>query len=502
MTKRLLAILMAVIMCSGALASCSQQGSDESSSDTTAASSDTAESVSDDTSTGRIEPDLPERDFEGYEFKIVSKGKTMPHWQSKDLTAEELTGEPINDAVYERNSKICEKYNFKIVEIPVADYYGTAPEVSKSINAGTDDYDMLCLRSQDVISSFITNGYLLDLRTIPYMDLTKPWYDQNAISQLSVDNKVFLATGDMLTMDNDAIGAVFFNKGIVSDFGIENLYDAVNNGTWTIDKMLELAIKVSHDANGDGKLDEKNDVWGVESENCLTSCLVSASGATLISKDKDDRPIVTADSDKYVAMLEKVLKIQCNRDITLYAEAISGYSDVWTECLDVVFMENRALFNAAWLNRAQLFREMETDFGILPYPKYDEAQDGYNCPVSMYCMNSITIPKTATNTERTGIIIEALSAESKYTLLPAYYDKTLKSKASRDEESSAMLDIIFASTIYDLGYMYNWGNINTIVNTLGSVAGGDISGYASKLSGSMKVINKNIEKFVEKIVMN
>jgi len=38
----------------------------------------------------RIYPDLPEVSYGGYTFRMLGKGQSMVHWQSKDLTAEEM----------------------------------------------------------------------------------------------------------------------------------------------------------------------------------------------------------------------------------------------------------------------------------------------------------------------------------------------------------------------------------------------------------------------------
>ena len=51
------------------------------------------------------------------------------------------------------------------------------------------------------------------------------------------------------------------------------------------------------------------------------------------------------------------------------------------------------------------------------------------------------MPTNASDPERTEIILEALSAESRYTVQPAYYDISLKGKYIRDEECADMLDI-------------------------------------------------------------
>jgi len=69
------------------------------------------------------------------------------------------------------------------------------------------------------------------------------------------------------------------------------------------------------------------------------------------------------------------------------------------------------------------------------------------------------VPKSVSDPERASVIMEALAAESRYTLFPAYYDITLQRKFTRDDESAAMLDIIFGTTVYDTGAAYNFGNI-------------------------------------------
>lgn len=70
----------------------------------------------------------------------------------------------------------------------------------------------------------------------------------------------------------------------------------------------------------------------------------------------------------------------------------------------------------------------------------------------------MVIPKSAPDTERTGLILEALAAESRYTVIPAYYDIAFKD--SGEEESVDMLDIIFSSRVYDLGELYQFGGFN------------------------------------------
>ena len=58
-----------------------------------------------------------------------------------------------------------------------------------------------------------------------------------------------------------------------------------------------------------------------------------------------------------------------------------------------------------------------------------------------------------------GTVVEALAMKSKELVTPEFYEVQLKGRDARDDESAAMLDIIYASRCFDLGVCYNWGGI-------------------------------------------
>lgn len=94
-------------------------------------------------------------------------------------------------------------------------------------------------------------------------------------------------------------------------------------------------------------------------------------------------------------------------------------------------------------------RDSETDFGIIPYPKFNDSQENYYARVS-YFMPSM-LPATNTDLELVGAVMEYANYRAKVNITPAYYDISLKGKVSRDEESVEMLDLILANRVVDLG---------------------------------------------------
>ena len=489
--KNAFLLLLAALLASSALTACG----DTSSAETTAADTTAADAATVETETEKLLPDLPDADYEGYDFAILTRGQFNSHWSSQDAYAEELTGEPINDAVYNRNANIGEKYNFTIRE-----EIGTSEDpssfVTKAVQAGDDIYDMLMIGGS-ASGNLATNKMLLPLDEMPHMDLTKPWYDQSANASLSIGSKLYMTAGDMNIMDNNATWIILFSKTLAEQHIDENLYDMASEGTWTLDKMKEFTETASIDLNGDGIMDE-NDQWALSGEGFNTMAFIEGCGGKAFAKDENDMPYIAMQDEEFYDMFLLALSVNGDQNRTMLADNISSkFTDVWAECINKAFSEDRTLFMCTGLNRVSMLREMESDFGLLPIPKYTDAQEDYHCLVSIWASNMISVPISVGDTERTGLIIEALSAESKYTLTPAYYDITLKTKSARDEESSAMLDLIFAGRAFELGNQYGWGGIFDIAAALTKSGKTDLaSQLESKIKGAETAMQKTVDAFL------
>ncbi len=484
--RRILSALLAAIMLS-ALPGCGNTAEE-----TTAAPTDTTAAEVVETEETRLKPDLPEKDFGGHEFTMLTKGPNDGHWFSQDAYAEELTGEPINDAVYNRNIAVGERYNFTVAEM-FGDTNDPSALAKQAIQAGDDLYDLLLIGGV-ATGGLATGGLLMDLTQIPHMDLSKPWYDQSANADLSIGGMLHLTAGDLNIMDNKATWALLFNKKLAEDLALGDLYGMVLDGTWTLDTLESYLTIASIDLNGDGVHDEF-DQWGMQGESFNTAAYILGAGERFFDKDENDMPYITAQSEKFFDAFEKANAINGNFDVCMFVNKFtSKYPDVWGDCMDVAFTEGRVLFTCVGLNRVTMFREMETDFGILPLPKYDEEQEQYHDLVSLWSANMISVPKSLSDPERTGIIIEALSAESMYTLTPAFYDVVLKTKAARDEDSAAMLDLIFEARAFELGNLYGWGGLLDLPGSLSANGKTDLaSSLKSKITAAESAMQKTID---------
>ncbi|MBQ8641004.1 MAG: hypothetical protein IJ480_02200 [Clostridia bacterium] len=157
-----------------------------------------------------------------------------------------------------------------------------------------------------------------------------------------------------------------------------------------------------------------------------------------------------------------------------------------------MYQEDKSLFYYGELHAVATMRSMESPFGVLPMPKFDQEQEDYHHGVNPYVAAVYSIPKTNTDTVMTGHVMDALGAASKNLLTPAYYDITLRGKVSRDEESAASLDIVISTIKYDLGLLGDWG-IGSVLNTMANE-------YNTDLASKIQEIEQSVAAKVDKMV--
>ena len=472
------------------IVACSSGDSGQKSADTTAAqeTETTAE-----TAPPEIQPDVPDMDFGGYEFTFLVRFIAGPHWapwNARDVYVEQQIGEPINDAVYDRNRYIEEKYNCVIREYSSESH---AADLRKTVAAGDTTYSVYYAGLNELIAAAL-EGSLVSFNDVPYIDLEAPWWNGNAARSLSVAHQIFFSPSDLIVMDNDCTSSMVFNKQLITDHSLESPYTYVHNGTWTIDQLISMSKDIAADVNGDGVMDY-NDKYGFVSYRDAVLSFMHAAGGRIAEKDSNDLPVLTLGEEKCFNALGKAFDLMYD-DGSFNVHHLEGKFDAIYEVTEQMFMENRSLFYWILLHDIEKFRDMDSDFGIIPLPKYSEQQEEYGHTVNQYHSHGISVPMSVEDVERTGIILEALTAKSKYTLQPAYYDTSLQRKFSRDEESAEMLDIIFASRVYDLGAINNWGGYSWDIIALTMTNNRDIASlYSRKETTAMSDIAKTVEKY-------
>ena len=431
--------------------------------------------------TEEIKENLPDIDFQNRDFRIIVKA-----WGEYEVSIDENSSEDvsfndvvINEATYARNMNVSEKYGINIVKIIQDDVYNA---VRKSVSAGLDDYE-LALPSMQEAARLALEGHLHDWNALSHIDLDKPWYDQNLRGSLVINGKNYFMMGDFQIRDDDHTWILMFNKQIVRDLGLEEPYKLVREGKWTFDTFKQMIKDATFDLNGDGVYD-KDDRYGflTTSAGGVTNFLFSG-GEKITDGDPNDgnKPVIRDNADKVAAILEKTVDILHNDD----ASFIKGTWDVFEH----MFINDQGLFYSEILVHVRRLRAMDTDFGVLPCPKYDENQKDYLTHIDP-ASPIMSLPTTA-DPEFAGVIMEALSAESYRRVIPAFYEASLSGKIVRDDESLDMLKIIMQNHVFDFAIVFDFGGIGQTFNAL---AGKGDTGYASEFEKRLEKAKSDIDK--------
>jgi hypothetical protein len=168
--------------------------------------------------------------------------------------------------------------------------------------------------------------------------------------------------------------------------------------------------------------------------------------------------------------------------------------------LESMFENGQGLFLDTTFFFIHRLRAMETDFGILPYPKFTETQADYYSRIEGASAATVPITADSTGLARASVILEAMACESLKEVIPAYYDVVLSVRAARDEESSEMLDIIFASRIFDLGDGLWFGDIrNGALAPMFKANNRDIVSRLERLENVIQKLSDNAVEAFEKL---
>lgn len=486
-------IILSILLLSVLLnAACAENKADISA-DGTAVSETTSETEPE------ISDDLPEADYDGYEFKILTRDADH---HIKEVYSTELNGEVVNDSVYARNRAVEERFNIEIksVKVPESDESTLTKFITKSVMANDLSFD-LGLAHTVYAGAAALEGVLFNWHDMEYINFEKPWWNSVLADELTVKGHLFLAVSDMCISAVDYTWVMVFNKELCKEYNVEDLYAAVDKRTWTLDRFNTLIKTVPADLDGDGKFG-LGDLYGFATHyNSAITNWMFALDQKVTEADEDGYPVMCVNNDKMVDIVATMYDVVYGDNSTLFFdEATVKATGKATHDTAVAsfFAQNQSLIAALRLYVMEELRSMETDFGIIPFPMYDENQAGYYTHVDGHAP-LMCLPKTLDDSARAGMIIEALSYESWKKVLPAVYDIVLESKYARDDESAAMLDIILSGRVYTFGYIYDdWKGMQWSLHKLINAKNADFASYYAKNeNAAQKQYDKVINMFEE-----
>ncbi len=440
--------------------------------------------------------DLPETmDFGGQKIRFITFQQNKDTRSIDIKEGEQDTGDIINESIWKRNQAIEERLGIDISLEKETGMNNLAPAIDKMIKANDDEYDIVVGHARFDIQ-LASNGYLKNLSKLPNVDFTKPYWSQMYMSEIAYKNVNYWSTGDITLGYISTIYCMFVNSKVWNDiYSDQTVYDLVNSGAWTLDKLRELSVGAYSDLNGDSVADEKDCFGFAMQQGHVLNGMAFASGVQYNNRDNEGNIIITVNSEHTIDVFNKLYELFFNSGNATLLLANDKYDNTAL----AMFVDDRLLFFPSTFGTSEneKMRAMETDFYIIPLPKYDDAQPKY--VVNQYDgvpLYGVPITVSPANLETIGATMEALASMSSTMVTPVYYDLALKNKYSRDEQSAAMLDLIHDSITTN--FVFTWGDqvggmLNLFYDNIKNAK------FASVLAKYTKTWDKGLEKLITKL---
>ena len=507
--KRTSGILAALLAAAMLLPSCSGGGNTDDTSAPGSTSDDTT--VAEETTTADpndrsgVKDSIPDGlTFNGETVRLLYRGQADGKGliELYDACGTDNVGDYVTDGVFERNRKTEERLGVTLDLVPTGpgNLSDTSALISQLVVSGSDEYDLLITTGNtNVVKSL--NVYLRDLANIPYVDYDEPWWWSETIDAISLDGKTYnYIYGDGLIYCYIQTGVVYYNKAMYENLwgNPDAMYETVMDGKWTIDKMIELTAAAYSDVNGDG-VPNAGDRFGsmkTQSQGEETPHFMQGFAIEMYHHDDEGNLIIEFDKERAVTAVDK---------LGAFYTTTTGvfHSDEGIDQSDKYFAQDYFLFFPARLARAlnANLREMESPYGILPYPKLDEAQKEYVSLIHDSSTN-YSVPKTVSDKklETVGAVLEATSAESYRSVMPQFLETALKLKYSQDAASGQVIDIVVAGVTKNTLMEYGTFSADIVTTCLFNPAKSGnnnfSSAYAKVQPAAQKTWNKALSKLM------
>ncbi len=426
--------------------------------------------------------EVPEK-MNGYEFKVVDFSSNR--WNREN------SGTPYYDAWHQVLDEVEGLYDCKIVlETVSIDELFT--KMQPEVMAGGKFADLVCA-TQWAYGQLIGANLLRPLDTLEDVNWDNPWWNQN-IREISTIGRGTMAANGSFIFDAAATYVMFYNEDIWNELQLPDPYELVNSGKWTIDKMRDFCKRAMRDNDGSGKVDSKDDRWGLITPNGdFSRALFFALGGHFF-ENKDGTVQLACKNEKTYSIVEKMTTL-ISQDQSVCSEKFVKF-DGW-EDLANTFMRGNGLFLSATLD-SPVLKDMESSWGAMPLPKFDEAQEEYLSGVD-HNSTVCGVPNTNDNVHEVGVLLEALGRHA--VILEDIYWPDYENTFWRHPEDSAIVtNHVVKSGQYDLAVLMQ--NCNSAFSApmsyvFNSAFGGASFDFSSVIEASEETVNTIIAEYFE-----
>lgn len=411
---------------------------------------------------------------------------TVLYWSDVEKQEFEQDNESDNSresAIYNRNFAVQSRLN---IELKWKNNPGNSSNMDKFVSVvdnayttGQHDFDIIATYSRTA-GSLLVAGLLYDLQDIQdqhtngeqtqdmcgFIDLEQPWWPSGLVDDMRIGNSLYFLSGDIAITAIDEMHCIYFNKDLIDiqfeaeadEGGYNNathmLYSYVREGKWTVDKLVEMASGYYSDNDLSGTKDTGDSFGLVSASYC--SCTVYG-GANLRQIEPDDAKVLKI-SDNYTST--RTVKLCKTYGSLLRSD--DYYDRVMNSSVSYVepFTNGGSLFCLQYIELAEnnlVGNEAVPHYGLVPMPKYDEAQQNYYTVIgNAFTMYALFCDFDDRGNEEDSAlmlsaIIECWASESYRKCTPVIFELNMQLKYSETQDETDMCEYVRAGICFDLG---------------------------------------------------
>lgn len=328
-------------------------------------------------------------DLKGYEFKIVDFNTDVWEPEEVDDSRKELSVDILDDVEKTFNCKI---------EVENVDPKSLYAKAQPAIMSG-DKFADLVGTTEWAYGQLLAGNLLTDLSKVETLDLTQEYFNQEVSAMTTINGGTYAFSADFDAHLYTQV-IVYYNSAIWEELGLPDPYQLVRDGEWTWDKLLEYAHKANRDYDGNGMVDSESDRWGmVAGGGDLMSSMFASMDGKFYDTNEEGQLYLSCLDAASAEKLNFITNLFQNENV-LYQRENEGVMEM--------FVQDKSLFMVRINTNREDLKNMESDFGVLPLPKWNKEQAEYKSYIN-HNTKIYSIPNTNENTYEAGIIISALA---------------------------------------------------------------------------------------------
>ena len=425
MKRMLCMLLLLCLLCTPFLFACQQEP----------AAADPAGSSGAETG-GEDDPYLPAKDMGGYQWRVLTPSGVG---NQIEITLEDAKNDTMLNYLYQRDLFMLDRFNIEIVALESAEHDRITTFVTQNMLSGEDLFDMGILHTPENASQLISSNLTYDIAMLPNVNLSSPWYNQQANEEYSIMGRQYFAVSDY-PFGGGTFSLMLFNKNMMTEIGLELPYQMILDGEWTIEVLQEYCKEAWIDMDQSGSASE-GDRFGFSANTYGPAYFYISMGGVMTNRDENGAVVPVLDGERVDQIYSKIYNFvnqPCN-----FVNLENDKVEMGTKW----FFNGQSLFHYYLRSPTELLNIDSFDYGLAIEPKFDIDQEDYRVPGAG---GVVLISKYISDPETTGYLLEAFSQASMIMVKPKYSEEYRRLRILRDPESQQIYDLCQQSLVYDI----------------------------------------------------